>query len=64
MIENVRQFPEDLSSIDLVITCGGCMFSRKMMLNKLNGIFERQIPIVNYGLFLAWANGLFPRAAI
>ncbi|WP_318661824.1 [FeFe] hydrogenase H-cluster maturation GTPase HydF [Treponema sp.] len=64
VIENVRQFPDDLSSIDLVITCGGCMFSRKMMLNKLSGIFERQIPIVNYGLFLAWANGLFPRAAI
>ena len=63
-IENVRQLPEDLSSVDLVITCGGCMFTRNAMLNKLNGPFTKKIPVINYGLFLAWANGLFPRAGL
>ena len=38
------------------------MLTRTAMMNRLNEVKELQIPIVNYGVFLAWANGLIPRA--
>jgi hypothetical protein len=30
--------------------------------SKLEVFRQKGIPVLNYGLFLAWANGLLPRA--
>ena len=57
-----RDIPHDIKDVDLVIHCGACMVSRKLVEKRIR-IFEANgIPVVNYGLFLAWANGLLPRA--
>ena len=53
---------QKLGEYDLVIHCGGCMSSRRKLLNRFSCIAEAGVPIVNYGLFLGWANGLLPRA--
>lgn len=53
---------EELKNISLVIHCGGCMVSRKKVMYRLEVLTNYEIPVVNYGLFLAWANGLLPRA--
>ncbi|WDP92431.1 MAG: [FeFe] hydrogenase H-cluster maturation GTPase HydF [Desulfobacter sp.] len=57
-----RQLPEDPETYDLVIHCGGCMITRKLMMNRVEFFKTHQIPMLNFGLFLAWANGLLPRA--
>jgi len=57
-----RQVPENPGEWDLVIHCGGCMATRKTMDARLEAFREKEIPVLNYGLFLAWANGLLPRA--
>ena len=61
-----RQIPTDFlqgdKKIDLVIHCGACMITRNVMQQRINSFKEAKIPVLNYGLFLAWANGLFPRA--
>ncbi|MBU0969426.1 MAG: [FeFe] hydrogenase H-cluster maturation GTPase HydF [Proteobacteria bacterium] len=57
-----RQLPENPEGTDLVIHCGGCMITRKVMMNRVEFFKEHQIPMLNFGLFLAWANGLLPRA--
>lgn len=44
----------------LVIQCGGCMMTRKQILNRLQG-FEN-IPITNYGMCIAYCHGIFDRA--
>lgn len=57
-----RQLPEDPSGWDLVIHCGGCMITRRAMDTRLEFFRQNSIPVLNYGLFLAWAHGLLPRA--
>lgn len=61
---HTREIPPDseLKDVRLVIQCAGCMVTRNFMLKRLRIFREKGIPVVNYGLFLAWANGLLPRA--
>lgn len=58
-----RELPPNISEYSLVIHCAACMATRAMVLERLKQLKHLGIPVINYGLFLAWANGLFPRAA-
>ena len=53
---------ETLKKYHLIITCGACMITRSVMMNRLHILKEHGIKITNYGLFLAYVNGLLPRA--
>lgn len=57
-----RKLPENPKDWDLVIHCGGCMITQKVMDARLEIFRKDRVPILNYGLFLAWAHGLLPRA--
>jgi len=61
---HVRQLPSksELKKYDLVIQCASCMLTRGKVMSRLNTLTDSGVPITNYGLFLAWVNGLFPRA--
>ena len=50
----------ELAEYDLVIMCASCMLTRGKVMSRLDDIREAGVPVLNYGLFLAWANGLFP----
>lgn len=54
--------PERLEASSLVISCGGCMRTRVEVREQLSRIEAAGVPVTNYGIFLAWANGLLPRA--
>ena len=54
-------FPEDLSSYKLIIHCGACMLNRREMLHRIQVAYGHKIPIVNYGVFIAYYNGILPR---
>lgn len=60
--QTVRQLPEDITPDDIVIHCAGCMMTGQAMKHRLETLSALGIPVTNYGLFLAWANGLLPRA--
>ena len=60
--ETVRALPEDLSPDDLVIHCAACMMSGKALSVRMEKLRGSGVPVTNYGLFMAWANGLLPRA--
>lgn len=45
----------------LAIQCGGCMSTRKQLLNRTNLFVKAGIPISNYGMALAYMNGIFDR---
>ena len=45
----------------MAIQCGGCMSTRKQLLNRTNLFVNRGIPISNYGMALAYMNGIFER---
>jgi len=46
------------SNISLVVHCGGCMLTRREVLRRIGLAQEAGIPVVNYGMVLAAANGL------
>jgi len=48
----------DFSKYDLIIHCGACMFSRTQMLNKINDVKKHKIKITNYGITIAYLNGI------
>lgn len=54
-------FPEDLSSYDLVIHCGACMFNRKYVLNRVAQARNQHIPMTNYGIVIAYINGILDK---
>ncbi|MBS4013405.1 MAG: [FeFe] hydrogenase H-cluster maturation GTPase HydF [Bacteroidetes bacterium] len=45
----------------LVIQCGGCMVTRKQIISRLKPFEHADIPITNYGMAIAWVNGIFER---
>ncbi len=52
-----HDFPKELD-YDLVIHCGSCMLNKKTMLNRISICKEQNIPITNYGIVLAYLNGI------
>ncbi len=59
-----HDFPlqEELKQYDLVIHCGSCMLNRKVMQSRLALCAEAGVPITNYGVYLAYENGILDRA--
>ncbi len=54
--------PSDLSRYALVIQCGGCVITAQQVKARLLPALEAGVPVSNYGLALAWCNGIFERA--
>ena len=46
------------AKVALVVHCGGCMLTRREVLRRIDCAKEAGVPIVNYGILLAAANGL------
>lgn len=51
-------FPQDLTPYSLIIHCGACMFNRKYVLSRIERAKEQHIPMTNYGVAIAWLNGI------
>ena len=54
--------PAHLSQYALVIQCGGCVITAQQVKARLLPALEAGVPVSNYGLALAWCNGIFERA--
>jgi [FeFe] hydrogenase H-cluster maturation GTPase HydF len=46
----------------LVIQCGGCVVTPKQLASRLAPAIDAGIPVSNYGLALAYINGIFERS--
>lgn len=57
-----HDFPENLSEYKLIIHCGGCTLTRKMMMTRIKQAKFVNVPIVNYGLAISYMHGAIPRA--
>ena len=55
-------FPTDLSKYKMVIHCGGCMLKDKEVINRYQQAFEQNIPVLNYGITIAYINGILKRS--
>ena len=58
-----KDFPEDVTSYDLVIHCGGCMFNRKFMLSRVEQCRRQGTPMTNYGITIAHIKGILDKVS-
>ena len=55
-------FPKDIAGYALVVHCGGCMLNRREMSFRVEEAREQGVSITNYGVVIAYALGILPRA--
>lgn len=56
------EFPQDLNKFALIVHCGGCMLNEAEMKSRLKKASGQNIPIVNYGMAIAYMNGILERS--
>ncbi len=55
------EFPQDLSPYKFIIHCGGCMLNEREMKSRLQRATMQHIPMSNYGMIIAYINGILKR---
>lgn len=55
-------FPNDLSKYKMIIHCGACMLKDIEVLNRYETAMNKNVPISNYGITIAYINGILKRS--
>ncbi len=59
-----KDFPADATGYDLVIHCGGCMFNRRFMLQRVEQCRAQGVPMTNYGITIAHIKGILNKVSL
>ncbi len=62
IVAGLTKVEKDFGEYALVVQCGGCMVTRKQLSSRLKPAVDFGVPVTNYGLAIAWMNGIFDRA--
>lgn len=55
---------ENIEKYDLIIQCGACMFNKKYVMERIKQAKEKNIPMTNYGIVIAYLNGILDKISI
>lgn len=61
-VAGLNLVPRDIHEYALVIQCGGCMITRRQLVNRLKPAIDADIPVTNYGMAIAYVHGIYNRA--
>lgn len=61
VLANLDPLPEALDTYKLAIQCGGCMVTRRQILRRVEYLQKSGVAVSNYGMALAYCNGIFKR---
>ncbi len=61
VVAGFSELHSELNRYKLVIQCGGCVVTAKQLKGRLKPFVEAGIPVTNYGLAIAYVNGIFDR---
>lgn len=62
VVAGLDTLPRTITDYALVIQCGGCMITRKQLHNRLQPAIKAGIPVTNYGMAIAYVQGIYKRA--
>jgi len=62
VVAGLDKLPRDISDYSLVVQCGGCVITRKQLINRLRPAIEAGVPVTNYGMAIAYVQGIYQRA--
>jgi [FeFe] hydrogenase H-cluster maturation GTPase HydF len=61
-VAGLNKISRPITEYAMVIQCGGCMITRKQLINRLKPAVDAGIPVTNYGMAIAYMHGIFNRA--
>jgi [FeFe] hydrogenase H-cluster maturation GTPase HydF len=62
VVAGLNELPRPITDYAIVIQCGGCMITRKQLINRIRPAIEAGIPVTNYGMAIAYVQGIYQRA--
>ncbi len=62
VVAGLDNLPRPIEEYALVIQCGGCMITHKQLINRLKPAVNKNIPVTNYGMAIAYVHGIYHRA--
>lgn len=62
VVSGLDKVQKNIKDYALVIQCGGCMITRKQMHNRLKPAIDAGVPVTNYGMAIAYVQGIYNRA--
>ena len=62
VVAGLGKLPKNIREYAMVIQCGGCMITRKQIINRLKPAVDAGIPVTNYGMVIAYVHGIYNRA--
>jgi len=62
VVAGLNKVPGKITDYSIVIQCGGCMITRKQLINRIKPAIDAGIPVTNYGMAIAYMHGIYKRA--
>lgn len=62
VVSGLDNIPGKITDYALVIQCGGCVITRRQLINRIQPAIKAGIPVSNYGMAIAWVQGTYERA--
>jgi len=62
VVAGLDTLPRSVTDYALLIQCGGCMITRRQLHNRLQPAVKAGVPITNYGMAIAYVQGIYKRA--
>ena len=59
-----NDFPEDLSAYSLIIHCGACVATARLVRSRIRHALLAGVPITNYGITIAYLTGILNRISL
>ncbi len=62
IVSGLNNITRDITDYSLLVQCGGCMITKKQVLNRLKPAIDINIPVTNYGMAIAYMHKAYDRA--
>ncbi len=62
VVAGLSSLPRGIKEYAIVIQCGGCVITRRQLINRLKPAVDAGIPVTNYGMAIAFVHGIYNRA--
>ncbi|MBX3043505.1 MAG: [FeFe] hydrogenase H-cluster maturation GTPase HydF [Candidatus Kapabacteria bacterium] len=62
VVAGLDKLSRPIEDYALVVQCGGCVITRKQLINRLRNAKSASIPVTNYGMAIAYLHGVYDRA--
>ena len=62
VVPGLAEPPHPINEYALVLQCGGCMITRRQLLNRIQTAIDANVPVTNYGMAIAYVKGSWERS--